>query len=209
MGDKPKLVKVLVEHDEMPAEEGPNSWGGWRLYSFNTRHRSFRHPNTFDDEDIARGLEQGQVFSLECYQHGPGNTHWALSGEQPLLLQCQWDNRKGAGWLIMEDDYEFADREAAAASARGFLETYNDWTNGHVFQFTFPEDDERETHGGLIGLSDLMHGLIDVLEEDEEPEFVNDDTGSFYRQWQRIKDERDHARENVELPDPAGTSGGV
>lgn len=200
MRKKNKTVKVSVYHDEIPRGETPNDEGPWRLYSFNTRHLSFKDPSLFATEDLLKGLKEGRIFGLECFQHG--QVRWALSGEQSPMCQCPWDNQPNAGWLILEDaETQFDTKEQARTSARAFVEVYNDWCNGEVYSFEFPDDDARYVCGFIIGLENVMHCLVYELDDDEEPEFVGAYTDGLESCWDRIKNERDNARKNVTVPD--------
>lgn len=119
---------------------------GWTLYSFATKHASFKNPFDFFKEDdpeieatslqkeVEEKLKVGHAFVLSYYEHG--NCEWSLQGEGP---QCRWDSVHTAGIMIF-DEAECGPMgaetlEDRAKDAESFLETYTCWCNGEVYGY--------------------------------------------------------------------------
>ena len=139
---------VEVYHDEHA--ESPCETDGWKLYSFNSRHVSFKHPSHFSTKfdhasrrpipvnpGLRQKLDRGLAFWLSYYEHGLGC--WSLIGEG---TQCQWDTAYVAGILVWEEPAgnlgpkKYADREE---DARSFLKTFTSWANGECYGFQIRE----------------------------------------------------------------------
>lgn len=138
-----------------------------KLISFNSKHKSFAHPEslglyTYRDGSysftskgigLRRKVETSWAFILDCYQHG--NTVWGLAGEAP---QCRWDTAKAAGVLILDAksfkrSYINKDYESRRQWARDILKEYNDWCNGEVYRFEVfdGEGGEVDSVSGYFG----------------------------------------------------------
>lgn len=118
---------------------------GWKLYSFSTRHTSFKHPDKFFNDDpeieptelqkeVAEKLKIGHAFLLSYFEHG--NCKWSLQGEGP---ECRWDSVHTAG-IVIFDESECGPMgaetvEDRAKDAESFLETYTCWCNGEVYGY--------------------------------------------------------------------------
>lgn len=191
-----RQVKVCVDYDQDASEDCPNDWGCWRVYSFNTRHRSY--DKTVTPEKINAWLAAGRAFLLSYYEHG-GHV-WTLRKELPLGCQCPWDSVDVAGVVVWEDDamFPYDKEEEAKESARGFVEVFDDWSNDRVFSITFPEEDEKYGLGGIIGVKDvLFHLYEDYLADGEEFVFEGDASYGLSELWDRYKDELDNDRKDV------------
>ena len=120
----------------------PNEWGGWKLHSFNRRHRSFKDPSFLQDTNgnlqigWRRKFAVGTAFILSYYEHS--GCFWTLTGEGP---SCLFDSVATAGCLEWIGPGKlpsgYAEREKCA---RAFLKTYTAWANGHVFVVECGED---------------------------------------------------------------------
>jgi hypothetical protein len=184
---------VTVDHD--PDCENPLKGGGWKVHSFCSRHRSYKHPSELglgpdglppvENIGLKRQLEVGTAFILSYYKHGDGC--WSLRGEGP---QCHFDSTqiaglmvwegkpKDCGWGSVDPDGGCRRRnfettlEARAKNARDTLEVYNEWCNGHCYQYKIKEyNEETEEEGedidsscGFVGDKHLMSGLRDALQ---------------------------------------------
>ena len=192
-----KTAIVTIDHDQ--DVENPLEYGSWKLHSFCSKHRNYKHPSELglgeldaygepriENIGLKRKLEVGTAFILSYYEHGDGC--WSLRGEGP---QCQFDSTQIAGLLVWEGkpkDCGWASElepdgscrrkkfettlEARAKNARSTLEVYNEWCNGHCYQYDIKEyDEETEEEGedidsscGFIGDKHMMSGLRDALQ---------------------------------------------
>jgi hypothetical protein len=173
-------VKVRIEYSRDC--ECPSDWGGWKLYSFNTRHSTFKHPGDLGiagiDEygepvvesiGLRRQLKYGTAFMLGYFEHGL--CRWALSHEEnPHNLYMGFDNVSVAGLLVWGDGSKHLPKtyKERQDSARHFLETYTDWSNGQVFWIELTVDDEDiASVGDFIGHKDVKAGIEQLLEEND------------------------------------------
>jgi hypothetical protein len=136
-----KIVKI--EYDDY-SECPMDMWDGqWTLVPFNKNSIHFQHPDNFFPLSIGlrRKLKVGLAFLLDYYEHGLGA--YSLAGEG---MQCQWDTARCAGlllWQHLPKEMGAKTYEARAKDARSFLETYNNWMNGHVLWYSI-EDEKGE-----------------------------------------------------------------
>lgn len=163
---KPTKYRVVVSIDDAAHASPVESVDGLEIFSFSTRHRNFKHPDTFEltgrapditsmQPGLRRKLKAGTAFILSCYQHS--GIVWSLIGEG---MQDKFDTAQVAGLLLQKGrrGETYAHREQRA---REFLETYNAWRNGEIYVAELQsyldgeEDDARnlETCGGLYGRS--------------------------------------------------------
>jgi hypothetical protein len=195
------IVDVVPDEDcQSPAEED-----GWKLYSFNSRHASFRDPyellKPVDAEGrvraktvgLQRKLDTGTAFLLSYYEHGDGK--WMVRGSDKAgsVPDKDFDFARTAGILIWEQPVgnlgakTYGDREKDAES---FVELYSDWANGHCNGFTVyhakPMDEDEDTPRkgrqidssfGFYGDRGLADAIREFLPEDatEENTFVTGD----------------------------------
>jgi hypothetical protein len=138
-------MQVCLSYDEFA--ESPSEWEGWELYSFCSRHSSFK---AIDLSEIQDKLDSGEAFILSYFEHG--NCVWSLQGTGP---QCPWDSVDVAGVLIWEDDVTnlpdtYEERRKWATS---FVETYTAWANGQVFYYDIldEEGDSVDACGQFMG----------------------------------------------------------
>lgn len=168
---------VTIDHDQDC--ENPLEYDGWKLHSFCSRHRNYKHPSELglglylgpdgmppvENIGLRRKLEVGTAFILSYYEHGDGC--WSLKGEGP---QCRFDSTQIAGLLVwegkpkdcgwgreLEPDGSLLHKnfettlEARAKNARATLRVYSDWANGHCYQYDIKEyDEEAEEEGEEI-----------------------------------------------------------
>jgi hypothetical protein len=192
-----KNAIVTIDHD--PDVENPLEYDSWKVHSFCSRHSNYEHPSELglglylgsdglppvENIGLKRKLEVGTAFILSYYEHGQGC--WSLKGEGP---QCRFDSTQIAGLLVWEGkpkDCGWASElepdgssrrskfektiEARAKNARSTLEVYNEWCNGHCYQYSIKEyDEETEEEGedidsssGFIGDKHLMDGIRDAI----------------------------------------------
>jgi hypothetical protein len=194
--------KVTLSHDdcvESPAE----TQDGFQIFSFNTRHINFRHPEHFGvmpDKDgdpfFSSKDENGKpnpykklynrnlLFVLSCYQHS--GTAWSLSGEGP---QCQWDTCSIAGVLILDEkSFKGMRRAKKLENARSFLKDYSAWCNGEVYGYNI--EDENGNHiDSCYGFyeSEYMFECISLLEFGDNPEFEFDGDCSWLANYHSIR----------------------
>lgn len=161
---------------ECPCDDGD---GRWQVYSFNTRHVRFKHPDEFtNDPEIERKLKVGLAFLLSYHEHGL--CQWALKGE---AHPCPWDTVGIAGIAVWEEEEDalgpktYQERQQ---DARNFMEEYTAWSNGQCFRFTLTSDESEEDEpsiGCLYG-SDILYQVIreemTCYPEDVEVELTGD-----------------------------------
>ena len=157
-------LKVIIEHDEdtsSPAEDD----GQWTLYSFSSRHVSYRDPESLGlsldrDEDgtpiirspgLRSKLRVGLAFFISYFEHG--QCVWSLRGTGP---QCRFDSVSVAGLLVWEHkpgDMGARTREARAKDAAGFLTSYTAWCNGDTWYYRVEDEDGEalDACGGFLG----------------------------------------------------------
>jgi hypothetical protein len=177
------VYKITLDMDgdlENPADMDCN----WRLYSFSTRHLSFKHPaelglGEIDSETglpkfkgkegraLKRKLENGLAHILSYYEHG--SSAWFRKNEPvPAGVEFQWDGRRVAGLLVWEHDYRALGAktfEERAKDADGFLRTYNDWANGQGYWYAVHDPDgELVASCGGFYASDVEHMFDHILD---------------------------------------------
>jgi len=162
-------MKLTVSLGYDPDTESPCEYDGqWKLYSFNSRHINFKHPDNFIKSvnefgeivpvniGLARKLAVGTAFFLSYFEHG--NCVWSLKGHGP---QCRWDTTQIAGILVWEhspDDMgakSYKDREK---DAEAFLQEYTNWCNGQCFCYCIRDEkgEAIDFCGGYIGHDYLL-----------------------------------------------------
>lgn len=154
-----------------PCQDDPSEIGGFTLYSFNRRHRSFKHPaelgimppNEFgepviEDEDLKRKLDEGLAFILGYSEHG--NCCWSIGGRDG------WDSRAVAGLMVLDPDYVHEDYESRKKHAVSCAEDYTAWCNGEVYRTYLLRDGEvlEDDSGTCYGQS-AVHRWRDALTE--------------------------------------------
>jgi hypothetical protein len=163
-----------------PLQESPCELGGFTVYSFNRRHRSFKHPaelgiegpNEFGepvitDEDLKKKLDEGLAFILGYSEHGL--CCWTVGGKD------DWDSRAVAGLMVLDPDYvPSTDYEGRDEYARLCAEEYTAWCNGEVYEVYFTKDGEVvEDAGGICyGQESVERARAAVAEHyelDEKP----------------------------------------
>lgn len=138
----------LVIHVESDECDNPAHDDGWKPYSFNTRHESYKDPEdlglSLEMEDgrpkvlnkkLKKKLEAGLAFFLSYYEHG--DCLWFLPGSYSPP-DMQWDGNRNAGLLVWEHAASALGAktyEDRVKDASGFLRTYTDWCNGHGFRY--------------------------------------------------------------------------
>lgn len=152
--------------------QNPSDEDGWKLYSFSSRHTSFRNPDTFfqltrDHKMIPKlwlraKLKAGTAFLLSYYEHG--QSLWTLKGEAP---SCQFDTVGTAGVLVWEEPIKNLGPktfEARQKDARAFCETYTNWCNGNVYGYTI-EDEDGESDSSSSGWYDPAEMAMEIRAE--------------------------------------------
>jgi len=183
-------VRIRVEHD--CDVESPCDYDGWKLYSFSTRHRNFKHPDAVIDANGGRlgfnsKLRAGTAFKLGYFEHG--RCQWALAGEQ---WPCPWDSVDFAGLLVWEQPVKDLPKtyDERKKSARLFLEEYTAWCNGDCYWFEIEcstdwyadgvdmsEWVDFDSCGGYIGSDWLIAAVKERLPKDAEIVSVKSDCG--------------------------------
>jgi len=183
------LLRVSVQPDE--ELECPSDWGGWKLYSFSTRHGSYKHPSdlgfegSFGDMSIGlrRKLTKGTAFLLSYYEHS-GCIWMVKNGHVPAGVEFQWDGTLNAGLLVWAQpvaNLGAKTYEARFKDAENFCQAYTDWANGYGFWFAVEDEDGEwvDSCGGFLG-DPATSGLAEAVAEaigDSEYEVVGDDYG--------------------------------
>jgi len=175
-----KIVKI--QHDtENPMS---NDDGQWKLYSFCTRHNSFKSPSDLglgalkDGEPTIRnpGLRQkmkvGLAFFLSYFEHG--NCLWFRKGTSaPAGVEFQWDGTRIAGLLVWEHDpSEIGAKtyEDRAKDADAFLNEYTAWSNGETYCYSITDEETGEDVdccGGFIGTEYMVSEIASSLKGDD------------------------------------------
>jgi len=173
-------LTVHIEHDsdlECPADQDCQ----WKLYSFCSRHVSFKHPDELGivcnrnevvrvrDRKLATKIKNGLAHVLSYFEHG--NSVWfRKDGEVTPGIEFQWDGVRVAGLLVWEhpaNEIGGKTHEERAKDADGFLKEYTSWANGEGYYYRI-EDEEGEhvdSCGGFLGdpdymLDEMVHNLI-------------------------------------------------
>ena len=150
----------------------------WRLYSFGTRHASYRDPETLgltlvdrdeepevDDLALAEKLATGYAHFLSYFEHG--DCIWFLAdGYAPPGVEFRWDGVRYAGLLVWEDEpVPTMTREDLAKDAAIYLDAYTAWCNGEGYGFVI-EDETGECIDSCCGYygSDLA-GMASAIRE--------------------------------------------
>ncbi len=183
-------ITVRIDHCSMVGQSPCTHDGTWKLYSFSSRHLSaFQDANCKYNriEDILPDgkvpiwlrskLRAGTAFFLDYFEHGDGV--WSRTGCGP---QCQFDNVKFAGIAIWEDDLDNLGAKTVEERAKDLdneLEIYNEWMNGHTYQYLIETDDGiiDDSCGGFIGDADLVSAINEVIAErcvDEDVEICGE-----------------------------------
>lgn len=154
-----RRLVVRIEYDDSP--EDPCKWDVFRVHSFNRRHNSFTDPDDLGLRSLGfrRKLECHTAFMLDYFEHGDGQ--WSLHGEG---MQCQWDTARFAGVLVIENPKDISpDRRVEAA--RGFLETYTNWCNGHVFGYSIETEDGDDVDScwGFYSQEDVVDAINEAI----------------------------------------------
>ncbi len=141
-------MKITVRFDDFP-HDPPNMGERATVHSFNRRHCNSADPDAFglvvkegritsSNPGIRQRLDTGTAFILSAYEHG--NIVWSLGGEG---YQCRWDTAPVAGILFI-DRKRGQSREVREAEAREFLEGYNAWCNGEVYDVCLWSGEDNE-----------------------------------------------------------------
>jgi hypothetical protein len=165
--------KLIIEHDpdcENPAEYEHN----WRVYSFNSRHTSYRDPNVFFDNGkpklwLRNKLRVGLAHVLSYCEHGL--CQWSIRGTGP---QCRWDSVRVAGLAIWEhkpNDIGAQTLEGRAKDCADFLKDYTDWLNGNCYYYRIEDEQGNliDACGRFIGDS-VIEAIREALPKDATPD---------------------------------------
>lgn len=137
-------MKIIGLHTDDSADDPSDFEGAWKLYSFNRRHRSFKDPASFTNDNgktlpgLRSKLRVGLAFVLDYYEHGA--CQWSRTSNGP---ECQFDTAHRAGLLVWErkpKEIGAKTLEARAVDADAFLATYNAWCNGEVYGYSVDEE---------------------------------------------------------------------
>jgi hypothetical protein len=183
---------VTVEHD--PDCPSPSDCDcTWEVTSFNTRHASFKHPDTLHDDEglllpeIASKLKDGLAFWLSYYEHGL--CRWTTAGDRYPYTD-PWDGVRRAGIAIFNgepDDIGAKTVEDRRKDCERFLEEYTSWCNGNCYRIEVErvatcEHCGQEIDGvhvydvcGFIGDDHVAMGIAEAIPDDateENTEFV-------------------------------------
>lgn len=180
-------LTVFIEPDgdvECPADNDCT----WKLYSFCTRHASFKHPSELglgeldrstgepklvgaDGRKLKRKLEVGLAHILSYYEHG--NCVWfRKNGDIPGGVEFQWDGTRIAGLLVWEHPArEIGGKtfDARAKDADGFLREYTTWCNGEGLYFCIKDEDGEviDSCGGYLDSEYMLEEAADCLGDNE------------------------------------------
>lgn len=163
-GESPTKVQVDIEPDE--DAENPADEGGWKPYSFSSRHRAYQHPTKLglstelgedglpvvEDDELKQKLEDGRAFLLSYFEHG--SCQWSLLDQGP---KCRFDSVRIGGLLVWEGDENDLGktRDERAKSAEAFLGVYTQWCNGQVYGYSITDPTEAIQEAGCWGFFDM------------------------------------------------------
>ena len=176
MSKKPLIVTINVSI----GPESPCDSDGWKLHSFaRNKFVTDVNPDEYVKEydrktgevkaangQLTRKLGNGLAFWLSYYEHGDGA--WSIKGTGQ---QCRFDTAQLAGILVWESkakDLGPKTVEDRAADARKFLERYNEWANGYVYDWEVrePGEDEPVDDGSgheWVGSDDMMAEILRLV----------------------------------------------
>jgi hypothetical protein len=189
----PSTLEVTVDVWQDDSPECPNDWGSWRLYSFNSRHNSFKHPDEFKmgSAEFKKAEESGLIFRLGYYEHG--QCSWFLQGEGGAGTDCQFDGVRFAGLLVWKDtenapwdghcktDPKTGEPilvngkkqkidntgryECAKKTAKAFCEGYTAWANGDVYGYSINEAPgvDGSSCGGFYSFEEMIGEVVGML----------------------------------------------
>jgi hypothetical protein len=167
------LRKLTLGNDtdvESPNEDGH----GWRLYSFSTKHASFKHPENFNvrtNPGLRSKFKAGLAHWLSYYEHG--NCLWQLTeGRHVPGSDCPWDSVQYAGIVVFEGpakDFK-ATPEVRKKSAAEFCRVFTEWSNGECYWFSVEDKDGNDLGGcgGFIGLTEHIAEYINESLADDD-----------------------------------------
>lgn len=184
-------LTIDYDHDAECPSDGECEW---RLYSFNSRHTRFRHPDEVLTDELRPKLESGLAHVLSYYEHGL--CRWSLKGEGPV---CRWDSVGVAGVLVWEDDENAlgpTTYEDRADSARRFCEDYTEWANGNCYGYGLRNAETGETlvdfHVGYIGDECLIEEVRASLEDYPDAELEVTGSAKWVADYHEFKPEGSH-----------------
>lgn len=178
--------------------------GMWKLYSFCTRHSSFKEPEELglgrgldpktncpkvNNPGLRQKLKVGLAFWLSYFEHG-ASMFFRKGTQSPPDMQ--WDGNKNAGLLVWEhepSDMGAKTYEDRAKDADAFLRIHNDWANGRGYYFSI-EDEQGENIDSCGGYydSDSDYMLDEIAHELIGHEFeVKGDAGEHFEHKLRKK----------------------
>jgi hypothetical protein len=144
--------------------ESPNENYGWKLYSFNRKHASYKPLDSFT-YCVQDRLGKGEAYWVSYYEHG--NCWWGIAGSKtPAGVEFTWDGVQIGGVLVWEEDEAAPGPESAAA----FLQEYTDWSNGESFCFVILDEDNMviDSCDGLIGSSWAAQHIADSIPPEQD-----------------------------------------
>lgn len=189
------LKRIVITVDESP--ESPCEADQFKVVSFDSRYTTHEPIENYltRDEDgkcwhvatpkLRTMLRNGTANWLDYYEHGLGA--YSLAGEG---MQCQWDTSPMAGIILWEGKPEdLASGRGAIKKrreqARSFLEEYNAYFNGQVYDFIIEDDRGNELEdcrgGSFYGTDDCGKYMAEAINEhlDPDDEVVIDDEFSI------------------------------
>ena len=166
-------LTVRIEYDS--DLENPCQEDGWKVYSFSTRHASFKHPEKLGFKDgrpglgLRRKLETGTAFILSYFEHG--SCAWGLKRNTDASgypWSCPWDSVRVAGLLVWEGklkDLGAKTLEARTKDAACFVESYTSWCNGEGYYFSIEDEDGEhiDSCGGFLGSASVEYMVKDHI----------------------------------------------
>lgn len=159
-------MKITVRYDDF-SHDPPNMGERATVHSFNRRHYNSADPDAFglvvkggritsSNPGIRQRLDTGTAFILSAYEHG--NIVWSLGGEG---YQCRWDTAPVAGILFI-DRKRGQSREVREAEARTFLEGYNAWSNGEVWNVSLWDGEDHIEEISCLGCKEVQEAIRDL-----------------------------------------------
>ncbi len=175
------MAKWTVHLGHDPDMENPCDEDGWKLYSFSSKHGSFKHPKDLGlslelDENrlpiirnpgLRQKLKRGLAHWLSYFEHG-SCVWFRKDGNIPLGVEFQWDGVRLAGLLIWEEKASHLGAktiEAREEDADHFLHSYTFWSNGEAWQYLIEDEDDNHiaSCGGYTDTDDMLDQIASEL----------------------------------------------
>lgn len=151
-----KFLKIEVVYDEW-GTECPCEWGSFQVVGRDNQVAGDRKI-TYSTEELNVLFKNKQTRLLDRFKHG--DVRWSLRGQG---TQCQWDTMRGAGLLVINQEY-FHDwpEDVQNDAIQDFLKAFNAWANGQIFRYTIISEGEVvDDCGGFYDTESLVETIME------------------------------------------------